>query len=375
MRNPEPYARRRRLWPVFVPLALVLALAVVWTGLWFYAASAAEATMAGWREREAKAGRNYTCTRQTTGGFPFRIEVRCIDPGIELRGAASPLALKAADLLMAWQVYQPMLLIGEFEGPLTIADPGQPPAYRATWTLGQSSVRGTPAAPERVSLVFDQPSVERVGAGGNANVLKATRLELHGRMAAGSVRDNPVIELVLRLAAAVAPELHSVTAQPFDADITATLRGLEDFSPKPWPARFRELQARGGTIEIANARVQQGDVIAVAAGKLGLTARGGLDGQLQVNVVALDKALKAFDIDRIVSEGSVGAAIGRLDRIMPGLAQVARQNAAPNIVASLNAMGQKTMVDGKPAVTVPLRFSDGAVMLGPFPVGRVAPLF
>src|SRR4051812_32293450 len=100
MTNPAS-APRRRLWPVFVPLALVLAVAVVWTGVWFYAASAAEVTLAGWRDREAKSGRIYTCGKQTIGGYPFRFEVRCSDPGMELRGTEPPVALKAADFLVA----------------------------------------------------------------------------------------------------------------------------------------------------------------------------------------------------------------------------------------------------------------------------------
>ena len=65
---------------VFVPFALLVALAVIWTGLWFYAASAAETALAGWRAREAKSGRTYECGSQSIGGFPFRIEVRCTKP-------------------------------------------------------------------------------------------------------------------------------------------------------------------------------------------------------------------------------------------------------------------------------------------------------
>jgi hypothetical protein len=163
--------------------------------------------------------------------------------------------------------------------------------------------------------------------------------------------------------------------QPLDADITATLRGFPDLSPKPWPDRFRELQARGGKIEVTKARVDQGDVIAVSAGTLGLTPRGGLDGELQVTIVGIEKVLKALDIDRIVSQGNIGTALGKLDRIMPGLGQFARQNAGPGIVAGLGAIGKSTTLDGKPAVTVPLRFVDGQVLLGPVPVGRVPPLF
>jgi len=385
MRNPEPVSRRR-LWPVFVPLALVVALAIIWTGLWFYAASAAEATLAGWREREAKSGRIYSCTKQSIGGFPFRFEVSCSDPSAELPGSAPTIALKAADLKVVMQIYQPTLVISEFAGPLTIAEHGQPVSYVANWTLGQASVRGTPAAPERASIVFEQPTINRVGAPSTetqpyalrpntTTVLKAARIELHGRIAEGSAFSNPVIELVLRLGAAAAPELHPLAAQPLDAEITATIRGLADFSPKPWPERFREIQARGGSIEIVKARVQQGEVIAVSAGTLRLTERGGLDGQLNVTVVGIDKVLKTLDIDRIVSEGKIGSAIGRLDRIMPGLGQLARQNAGPSIAIGLGAIGQNTTLEGKPAVTVPLRFSDGQVLLGPFPVGRTLPLF
>jgi hypothetical protein len=39
------------------------------------------------------------------------------------------------------------------------------------------------------------------------------------------------------------------------------------------------------------------------------------------------------------------------------------------------ALGQRTVLDGKPAVAFPIRFADGAVFLGPFRVGEVPPLF
>ena len=223
--------------------------------------------------------------------------------------------------------------------------------------------------------MVDGPTVDRIGEGGNVTVLKAQRIELHGRLVAGSVTNNPVIEVVLRATAAAAPDFHPITAQPLDAEVATTLRGLADFSPKPWPVRFRELQARNGSIEIIRARVQQGDVIAVSAGTLSLTPRGGLDGQMQITVVGIEQVLKALDLDRIMSQGQVGEAVGALDRLMPGLSKLARQNARPGILAGLGALGQNTVLDGKPAVTLPLRFSDGAVMLGPFPVGRVPPLF
>jgi hypothetical protein len=376
MREPTPApVRRRRLWPVFVPFGIVVVLAAGWTGLWFYAASAAEKALAGWRAREASVGRVYACGEQTIGGYPFRIEVRCADPSVEFRREVPPLALKAADLLVVAQIYQPTLLIAEFKSPTTIGEAGKPPGYTAEWTSGQASVRGTPFAPERVSVVFDGPALGRVGGAATAPLLKAKRIELHGRMAEGSAAGNPVIDVALRLAAATAPELHPLTVAPLDADIAATLRGLPDFAPKPWSQRLKELQARGGKIEITQARVQQGEVIAVSAGTLALTERGGLDGQLQVTIVHLEQVLKALDVERMVSEGELGAKIDSLDRIIPGLGRLARKNAAPSIVAGLGALGQNTTLEGKPAVTLPLRFADGQVLLGPIPIGRVPPLF
>jgi hypothetical protein len=374
MQLPEPFPRRRR-WPMFLPFVLLVALAVLWTGGWFFAASLSEATIAGWREREARAGRDFTCERQTVGGYPFRIEVRCVEPAAQLRDLSPPVALKARDLIILAQVYQPTLLISELTGPLTITDSSQAPNLVANWTLGQLSMRGTPAAPERVSLVLDQPKVESSDGGITKTVFKAQRSELHGRIVGGSVTDNPVVDVALRLTAATAPDLHKLTAEPLDADILAVLRGLADFAPKPWPARFKEMQARGGSIEITRARFQQGEIIATGSGVLGLTARGGLDGQVQITIVGLDKVLQALDINRLVSEGRVGSAIGALDRIMPGLGQIARQNAAPGIVAGLGAMGQATLLEGKPAVTLPLRFADGAILLGPVSLGRTPPLF
>ena len=365
-------ATRRRLW-LFVPFALLVALAVIWTGLWFYAASRAETAIAGWRAREAKSGRTYECGTQAISGFPFRIEVRCTEPVAELRGKNAQVVLRGADLVMLAQIYQPTLLIGEFKSPMTVADPGQPPAYVVNWSLGQSSVRGTPRAPQRGSLVFENLKVQRPGS--DATVLSAKRFELHGRMAEGSAADNPVLDVGLRATAASAPEVHPIAAIPLDAEVSATLRGLADFAPKPWPARFRELQARGGRIDIVNARVQQGEVIAVSSGSLGLTERGNLDGQLQMTVVGLEHVLKQLDLEALVSQGRVGSAIDKLDKLLPGLGGIARKQAGPSILVGLDAIGKRTTLEGKPAVTVPLRFVDGRVMLGPLPVGRTPPLF
>jgi hypothetical protein len=362
---------RRRRWPLFLPFALVVLLAVAWTGLWFYAADRAKAEIDTWRVREFQAGRHQDCTSQSIAGYPFRIEARCGAATFELKGTPT-LELKLPVVLAAVQVYDPKLLIGELTGPLDISEPGRPPTYVVNWNLGQASVRGLPSEVERASLVLEAPTVRDPGIVGNDTVFRAQRLELHGRQASGSTPDHPLIETVLRLNAAVADKIHPLAAKPIDADITTVLRGVSDISPQPWPVRFKQWQERDGRIEIVKARIQQEDVIAVGAGALTLTPRGGLDGNLQVTVVGVEKILKMFDIERIMSEGQIGATLSALDRLIPGLGGIARQNAAPGLVA---ALGQRTVLEGNPAVAFPLRFVDGTVFLGPFQVGQVPPLF
>jgi hypothetical protein len=382
---PVATATRRRRWLLFVPFALVVLLAAAWTGLWFYAAARAEADIAAWRARERQAGRAQDCASQSIGGYPFRIEVRCDGANFELKGTPT-LQLKLPAAVAAVQLYDPKLLIGEFTGPLEISEPGRPPATIVNWKLGQASVRGLPSGVQRASLVLVEPTVRDPGMPGNDTVFSAKRLDLHGRQALGSTADNPVIETALRLDAAAADKLETVlrldtavadklrplVAKPIDADVVAMLRGVDDISPKPWPQRFKEWQAHDGQLEIIKARLAQEDVIAVGTGTLKLTPRGALDGNLQVTVVGIEKVLKMFEIERLMSEGQIGATFNALDRLIPGLGGIARQSAAPTLVT---ALGQRTELEGKPAVAFPVRFVDGTVFLGPFQVGVVPPLF
>jgi hypothetical protein len=366
--------RNRRYIGVFV---LFVALIGGWSWFWHYAASRAETAIAGWRAREAKSGRVYTCASQTIGGYPFRIEVTCGKAAALFRSNQPPVELKTGEMLIAAQIYDPTLLITEFHGPLTVTEPGKPPFLEANWTLGQSSVRGTPTAPQRVSLVFDDPKVDRLGNGNRINVLHAKRIEVHGRIIEGTVTNHPVIEIVTRLRQAAAPTLHPAAARPLDADITAVLRGLNDFSPKPWAERFREIQAADGRIDITNARVQQGDTIAVGNGSLALNVRGRLDGQLRVTVAGLEPFLASINAqERVQNSPDMDKVAGALDRVLPGLGGMARQHATnSNFSIGIMMLGQQTVLEGKQAVTLPLRFDDGTVFLGPIRIGDTPSLF
>ncbi|MCC6775757.1 MAG: DUF2125 domain-containing protein [Hyphomicrobiales bacterium] len=368
MAHYSPALRKPSRWPLLAPIALVAVLAIAWTGVWFYAAGRAETELAAWRQRESQAGRRQACATQSIDGYPFRIEMRCGGASFGLNGQPS-LDLRLPQVLAAVQVYDPRLLVSELTSPLEMSEPGRPPSQVVSWRLAQASLRGLPADLERASVMLDAPTVRDASS---EVVMAAKRAELHGRRTPAYTPGRPVVEAVLRLNGAVAERLHPLAAKPIDAEIAAVMHGPVDIAPKPWAERLREWQGGDGRLEIVSARIAQDDVIAVGAGSLQLTPRGMLQGDLQVTVAGIEKLLKMFNIDRLVSEGQIGETLNALDRLVPGLGGIARQNAAPGL---LSALGQRTVLEGRAAVTFPLRLVDGAVVLGPFRVGVLPPLF
>jgi hypothetical protein len=372
----KPYDARRTTRRYIAMLLLVAALFGGWTWFWFAATNKAQGTIEGWRAREAKAGRVYACGSEGIGGYPFRFELNCDAASARFSGIQPPLEIKARGILVAAQVYQPTLLISEFHGPLTVATPGQAPHVVVNWKLAQSSLRGTPAAPERASLIVDKPAVDGVANGATRSLLRANRIEIHGRLAQDSVLSKPVIEVALRLDGAMAPEVHPALAQPLDATIDMVLRGLNDFSPKPWPERFRQIQADDGRIDVTQARVQQGETLAVGSGTVAINPSGKLQGQLRVTIAGLEPFLKLIGAQQMVQTSpTVDKLAGALDRLSPGLGNMARQQVGANLSAGINMIGEQTTLEGQRAVILPLRFDDGRMFLGPIPLGDAPAVF
>ncbi len=389
--------RRRPLWRLFIAPVLLLIAAIAWSAFWFSAASQVDVSADAWRAREAKSGRVYDCARRSVAGFPFRLEVRCDGASVALvsqtagqASAQTPITAKLGQILVVAQIYDPKLLIAEFTSPATVSDRNAQ-NFVVNWRLGHSSVVGLPAVPQRASIEFDDPAIDRIDASARGRLANAKHVELHGRLLEGSPPDRPVIESVLRINQGSIQGVHPVLVEPFDADVRAVVSGLKDFSPKPWPERFREIQAAGGHVEIAQSRIQQGDLVATAAGTLGLSPSGGLEGELQMTVAGLEKVIAALGIDKMLEDGvpqatldrvapgvktqDINNLMGALDRAIPGLGKAVKKNANIGVAAGINALGKEAELEGRKARTFPLRFVDGAVFLGPLKVAQTSPLF
>jgi hypothetical protein len=396
--TPAAPSTKYRRWPIFVMPVLVVIAGAAWSAFWFYSASQVDQTVDAWRAREAASGRIYDCAKRTIAGFPFRLEVHCLDATVELKSQTAdqaaaqtpPLTARLGDIFVISQIYTPKLLIAEFKAPATLSRNGQP-VMVVNWKTARSSIVGLPGIPQRADIVFDDPVIDRVEASVQTPVARASHVELHGRIAENSKPDHPVIETVLELTGATLPGVHPVLAKPFDADVRAMVHGLKDYTPKPWPVRFRELQAAGGRVEIMQSRIQQGDLIAIAAGSLGLTADGHLDGELHMTATGFEKLIPALGIEQMLEQGvpqgtldkvapgvktqDIDNLFGALDRAIPGLGKAVRENANVGVAAGLAAIGQEATLEGKKARSFPLRFVNGAIFVGPLKVAQTPPLF
>jgi hypothetical protein len=367
-------ARSQRRWPILAPIAVAVVLAGLWSCLWYYSASIAERTLAGWAEREAADGRVYSCGSQSIGGFPLSIHAHCDDATAAIKNSQPPYTVQAKSVTFAAEVYHPTRLIGDIAGPLTLTVLEGSPSLTANWTRARLAVRGVPPDPEGGSLEFEALGVDR--AGGGESLFKAKSVDFHGRLIGGSPRDRPVIEVTLRFAGATAT-LHPLLAAPLDGEFDAIMRGLKDLSPKPWAERFREMQATGGGIEIKALRLAQAKALVVGAGALTVNAHGKLDGLVRVAIVGIEHIVPLLGVDRLIDQSldQLSGRDGALDRLIPGLGSAIRETANASLIDSLKKMGEPSSIDKQAAIILPLRFSDGSIYVGILRVGEAPPLF
>ena len=80
-------------------------------------------------------------------------------------------------------------------------------------------------------------------------------------------------------------------------------------------------------------------------------------------------------LDRLTGSDVPAQGLGALDGLVPGLSGAVREGTNASLIENLKKMGQPTGIDNKPAIVLPLRFSDGLIYLGMLPLGEVPPLF
>lgn len=381
--------REALLWPLTMPgfagqpmrlaaaaFATVLVAGGAWTATWFYAARTTETAIANWIDTEAKAGRDYSCGSRSTGGFPLRVEVSCTAPQAKVAMSdQSTFVVNAKSLRTVASVLHPGTLVANISGPISVNSSSEAATFVANWSLAQMIVHGQPSNPSQVSVVLDNPEVFRVAQGTDEHVMAGSRLEFSATASAGSI-----INIAAHGVDVSIPNSGPITSRPFVADVLATLHDVDNRTPQMLSARVRDWQSRGGHLEVAEARLQQGEAVASGTGEIRLSDSGRFDGVLHVSTVGLYQRLAVS----FIRDGQSGAREReRLAQSTLGAPRIytrslgAPQSEQPGTDAG--PRGERPKQQVPPPQTgdqeLPIRFSDGAVFVGSTGLGRIPPLF
>jgi len=111
-----------RPWRMFLPLAIVLLLAVLWSGYWVIASGIARDRLAAERAKLAAEGFALSCAKEVWGGYPFHFELSCTSP---ILSHAGQVELHSANLLLVALAYAPWQVSALIDGPTVLSGPGQ----------------------------------------------------------------------------------------------------------------------------------------------------------------------------------------------------------------------------------------------------------
>ncbi|OYW32870.1 MAG: hypothetical protein B7Z45_08920, partial [Azorhizobium sp. 12-66-6] len=320
------------------PLGLLLLIAAVWSGLWFYAANRAEAEIEAWIQREATLGRAWSCADRSLAGFPFRFELICREPVLVTRGGDS-LKITAARAHAVAQIWAPNHIVAEFESPARVEDTTSGRVYSATWSLLQmSGVGDTSGRPQRFSLVTEQPSLELILAKDAPPTppLSAKHLDVH-------VRRSPALEN--RTLAAAGGQ------GPLDMTLEGSVTAAEDLRPMSTTDRLRAWANAGGILRVSAFRAVTPQAALSASGALSVDPQGRVFGAVDLGFAGMDQLLKGLAAKGLIA---------------PELAPV---------VGALALAGKPGEVAGRKGSTFSVTIEQGTLKLGKFPVGIIPPVF
>lgn len=337
-----PVARSSRFW-LYTPFVLLLLVAAAWSAAWFFIRNRAEEGLERGLAMEARAGRQWTCENRSIGGFPFRIEVAC-----------SNLVLRRGDLTASLgpvtavaQVYQPRHVITQVAGPLRLTE--GPLTVEGTWTLLETSFRGTPAGFQRASLVARDPQFRFMGAAPQDLTLSSRSLEAHIRPNPARIATEAAYDAAITARQAQLPvaDLLVGGTEPTDIQIDLTATQAEGFRGRLVAEELERWRAAGGRLDILQLSLTKGARRVQAQGDLQLDDQHRPMGQFQVSAAGLDGLLANL---------TGGRATGNLLGAILGQAPSRQQPSG-----------------GQPGLSPlpPLRIENGRLVLGPFVVPGV----
>ena len=321
--TPPSRYRRRIVWLGICVLILIGA----YSAAWFWLARQIETRTEVAFSALSGEGRRAECANPTARGYPFRIGLFC--DRVSFADASGGIDISTAGFRSAGQIYDPMRLVAELDGPATIQVRGAPP-LAVDWDILRASTRLAQPLPSRISL---EGKALRVATKAGPALFGAAAFEGHMRPREQDVDlaggfDGLVVDTAL-LPDRKLPLLSG------SADVTIT-NGVERIARG-------EQSLRGLSLNLRSLQLSSGAAGLSLSGPFAVDADGLVDANLTI-------AMRDPDA---------------LAAILADAAPEARQTIASGF-AGFAALGQNP--------TFPLKIAKGNMTLGFLPLGKVPPL-
>ena len=330
---------RASRWGLYLPLAALLVVVLIWTGLWFVAAGAARRVAEGFVAREAQRGREWVCPAPRLSGYPFRVALECDEPRLLVRGAQGmEREATLARLTLQARVMAPRHFIALFAPPFRFRQGGEGEA-ELTWQSARASLIAGEGSIAEASLEVAEPRL-LLGLGEAPDrASRARSLEVHLRATPG---DKAGTDLVGKLVDLSVPGLDQLTStpEPMQAELQATFPGLQLQPGRDLRASIESWRGTGERGRVVVLALRKGIARIDLAGDLGLDSERRPEGVLRGRAKGIESLTGRFS-----RRG--GFDIGGL-------------------------LGLVTGPDGFP---VALTLSNGQARLGPLVLGRLDPLY
>ncbi len=282
MDRPSVSTRRFRRLPLVVAVGVAIT-AAAWTAVWATARTRILAEVDGQLAMLAARGVVVACPDRAVGGYPFRMEFSCRDPGVEIRAVGA--SASAASLRVVAQVWDPRLIQVELDAPGVARDARG--VTSATWRGLRASLRWTAQGPQRLSIAAEGLDLTTRPTGAPMVHLTAEHAEAHGRPSGGEGRD---LDLAVSFGAA-SLSLADKRLGPPRSDLAVSATLADFLPPGPGPAAMA-FAGRGGLIDPVRLSFSTGGVVVEGAGRLVLDGGGLLDGMITLGARGLESLAK-----------------------------------------------------------------------------------
>ncbi len=316
--------RPSRLRLYFAP-ALLLALSLALSVGWVMISHRVEAHLDRMIADEASNGRLWTCANRTIAGFPFRIEVECLDAQVKVANEPH-FEAKLPRVIAVAQIYDPRLVIIEAQGPLSIVSSDKP-TISASWTSLRSSIHmQSDQMPDRLSIVGEGINLKNEVRGQSAAM---THGELHIRVKPIDAKPSNDLEFALR-AQGLSSDVMPGVPESFETS-GALEQGIQ-FLKFKGPETIETWRRANGRLNLETFVISRGEQMLDLKGKIGLDEQRRASGQIEFTGKGLDEFFKSAGLSKF------------------------------STIQTTN-------------LKVPLVFSNGYLLLGPFKLAELKPLY